>query len=93
MSEGGIRKMSVPFKRGLAFLAVVLSGAIVAFYSQASSPDYRTLWWTMLPYAAVHVVAITFYFVRVPYLSRWVAVLVGVVAIQSFAELSLRVWL
>jgi hypothetical protein len=84
--------MSAPFKRGLGFFAVVLTGWIVAFYSQASSPDYRALWWTMLFYAAIHLVALNLYFVRVPYFSRWLAVLVGVVAIQSFAELSLRVW-
>ena len=85
--------MSAPFRRALGFFAVVLTGAIVAFYSQAASPDYRGLWWMMLPYAAIHVVALTVYFVRVPYLSRWMAVIVGAVAMQSFAELSLRVWL
>jgi hypothetical protein len=85
--------MSAPFRRRLGFFAVVLTGAIVAFYSQAASPDYRALWWMMLPYAVVHVAVLTAYVARVPRISRWLAVLIGAVAIHSFAELSLRVWL
>jgi hypothetical protein len=85
--------VSAAFTRGLGFFTVALTGAIVAFYSQAASPDYRGLWWMMLPYAVAHVAALAVYVARVPRLSRWLAVLIGAVAIQSFADLSLRVWL
>jgi hypothetical protein len=79
--------------RGLGFFAVVLTGAFVTFYSQASSPNYRNLWWLVFPFIVVHVVMLTLFIVRVPHFSRWLAALIGGVAVLSFVELSLRVWL
>lgn len=46
---------------GLAI--VLLLGVLVVFLSQASSPDYRKLWWQVLPYAVALLVAALGYFV------------------------------
>lgn len=88
------RKLRIPRNRvadsaGLIFIA--LTGVATAFWAQEFSPDYRGLFVTLAPLAAVHFIAVGMYVVLVPRWYRWLALGLGVLAAISFAELTLRV--
>jgi uncharacterized protein YacL len=78
--------------RTFGLAVVLLMGVLVVFFSQASSPDYHKLWWMVVPYAVVFLVAAFGYFVFVPNRTRWLVVLIGGVAMLSFLELTSRVF-
>ena len=82
----------VPWARYLMLVGIAFGGSFVVLVSQASSPDYRALWWSSLPYAGAFIVVdLGFGFlVRTPV--RWVAFLLLAIASLSFAEFTLRVW-
>jgi hypothetical protein len=73
-------------------LAIVGTGALVGYSSQASSPDYRALWWMILPDAIAHTVAAVCYFVWVLNWSRWLVAVVAGIAMLSYLEFTLRTW-
>jgi hypothetical protein len=81
------------FFRALWFLALGLTGVLTAFYAQASSSNYQQLFWTIMPFAAVHCVMTAVYFVQIRDWSRWCAFAIGVIALISFGEMTFRVWL
>jgi hypothetical protein len=83
--------MNAAIIRGGGFLFVVGSGLLTAFLSQASSSDYRALFWNLLPFAAVHFVAVAVYFLRVHRWHRWLALGVGLFSGVAVAEMALRV--
>ncbi|MGC4064971.1 MAG: hypothetical protein QM784_10075 [Polyangiaceae bacterium] len=74
----------------MALLGVFLTGAFVAFYSGASSPDYRALWWATLPAAILHGYIGLRYVSTVRHWTRWVATGITFVALSSFFELWTR---
>ena len=71
---------------------VVFSGLLVAFVSQASSPDYRRLFWGVFPVALVHFGFVALYLTCVRGWCRWGAAVIGFIAGCSFLELALRLW-
>jgi fatty acid desaturase len=74
-------------------LGSVLLSLAVAFLSQASSPNYRQLFFSLLPLAVLNVVSILFVFASKQKRHVW---LVGVAAAVGFAclvEMALRVFL
>ena len=77
--------------RGGGFIFIVASGLLTAFVSQASSPDYRALLWSLAPFAAVHFVSVAIYFLRVHRWHRWLALAIGTLAGFGFVEMALRV--
>jgi hypothetical protein len=79
----------------VGLVAIVLTAALVAFVTQAASPDYTHLYWSLLPFAAVHTILVVAYAVWVHHWSRWIAVSFGTLALASFSEMTLRVcgWL
>ena len=79
--------------RGIALFAIVGTGLLTAFMSQASSPDYRRLFWSILPFALFHLCLVVGYFIRVRRWHRWLALGIGLLAGLAFAEMTLRVWL
>ena len=78
--------------RGVGFLLIVVTGALTAFGSQASSADYRKLFWSIAPIAAIHFVAVAVYFQRVRDLDRWIALAIGALAAVSFGEMAVRIF-
>ena len=76
-----------------AFVLVFLSGLLTAFVSQASSPDYRRLFWSVLPVAVFHFALALVYFLRVRHWTRWGALGLAIVALGFVGEMTLRVWL
>ncbi len=81
----------VPIARGIGFLLITVTGLFTAFVCQASSPDYRELFWTVAPVAVIHFIAVGIYFRLVSDGDRWVAVAIGGFAAASFGEMALRV--
>ena len=77
--------------RGIGFLFVVASGLLTAFMSQASSPDYKALFWSLVPLAAIHFAAVAIYFFRIHSWHRWLALAIGLLAAFAVTEMALRV--
>ena len=85
--------MALGFLRVGALVLVFLSGLLTAFVSQASSLDYRRLFWSILPFAVFHIGLASFYFSRVRHWTRWCALGLAIVALGFLGEMTLRVWL
>ena len=83
---------SLDFVRAGALVLILLSGIFTVFVSQASSPDYRRLFWSILPVALFHFTVAALYFLRVPYWTRWAALGSAIVALGFLAEMISRVW-
>jgi hypothetical protein len=81
------RVLTKTFVRRLALLGVLLSGAFIALSSSAASPDYRSLWWAILPAALLHVYMALRYASVVHGWTRWFAILFAILALSSFVEL------
>jgi len=79
-------------RTGMLVVAVLL-GFYTAFISQASSSDYRRLFWSILPIALLHFSLAFGYFFRVRHWTRWVSLCVAIVVMASYGEMTLRVWL
>lgn len=77
---------------GVLIVAVVL-GLFTAFISQASSPNYRRLFWSILPYALVQTTLALGYFFRVRHWTRWLCLCVVIVVVAFYGEMACRVWL
>ena len=80
-----------PAVRAVGLLLVAATGVLTVFVSQASSPDYRQLFWLVLGLACLHVVAAAVYLARVRSWQRWLALAIAVVAMVSVVEMALRV--
>jgi hypothetical protein len=76
-----------------ALVVVMLSGFLIAFLSQASSPDYRRIFWMILPIALVHLALSFGYSFRVRHWTRWLILCVAIIAMASYGEMTVRVWL
>jgi len=86
------RLLTATVVRTGVLIVVVLLGFYTAFSSQASSPDYRRLFWSILPVALVHFALAFGYFFRVHHWTRWISLGAAVVAIRFYGEMTLRVW-
>ena len=74
-------------------VTTVLFGLYTAFVSQASSPDYRRLFWCILPVALAHFTLALGYAFRVRHWTRWISLCVAIVVMTYYGEMTLRVWL
>jgi hypothetical protein len=72
---------------------VFVSGLLTAFISQGSSPDYRALFWSLLPVAIFHFLLTVVYFLRVRHWTRWGALGLALITVGFFGEMTMRVWL
>ena len=88
-----LKPFALDFMRAGALVLVFLSGLLTAFVSQASSPDYRRLFWSVLPVAVFHFALALVYFLRVRHWTRWGALGLAIVALGFLGEMTLRVWL
>jgi hypothetical protein len=82
-------------KRAVAVFVLLLlfaTGAYAGIASQASALDYRLLYMSVVPYAAVHSLLLVAYVAVVRHWSRWIALAFGAVALCSFGEFTWRVW-
>ena len=93
MSYFTSKPLTLAFTRAGALTLSILSGVYVAFISQASSPDYRRLFWSIMPVALFHFAVAAFYFVLVRRWTRWVAFSFVVLVLAFFGEMTYRVWL
>jgi uncharacterized membrane protein len=76
-----------------SIVVVIYCGLITAFMSQASSSDYRKLFWATSPLAAITLLLAPSYFALVHDRTRWAVAAIGLLGIAGFAELAIRVWL
>lgn len=76
----------------LLFAALLVLGAGIAFYAQASSPNYLFLFKAVAPFVVLLLGLVLVYFLRVRRWSRWLAVAIFLLAVASFSELGLRVF-
>ncbi len=81
------------FVRTGVLIVAVLLGIYTAFYSQASSPDYRRFFWSLLPVALIHFTLALGYFFRVHHWTRWVSLCVAIIVVVFYGEMTLRAWL
>ena len=88
-----LKPMMFGFVRGGALVLVLLSGVLTVFVSQVSSPDYRRLFWSIVPVAALHFIFALIYFLRVHHWTRWGALSLAIIALGFFSEMIVRVWL
>ncbi|MHA3770330.1 hypothetical protein ACXR0O_02200 [Verrucomicrobiota bacterium sgz303538] len=78
---------------GAVLAVVVASGIFTIFLTQASSPDYRKLFWNVVPFAVFHLLAAGIYFLLVHHWYRWIAFVVAAAVSLFLGEMVLRVWL
>ena len=86
------KSFALDFLRAGTLVLVFLSGLFTAFMSQASSPDYLRLFWSILPIAVIHVVLAVAYFLKVAHWTRWGALCFAIIALGFVGEMTLRVW-
>lgn len=79
-------------RTGVLIIAMLL-GIYTALISQASSPDYRRLFWSILPVALIHFTLAFGYFFRVRHWTRWISLCIAIVVVAFYGEMALRVWL
>ena len=77
---------------GVLIVAVLL-GIYITLYSQASSPDYRRFFWSLLPVTLIHFTLAFGYFFRVRHWTRWLSLSTVIVVVAFYGEMTLRVWL
>jgi hypothetical protein len=78
--------------KSLAFAILLFSGLATLFVSHASSPDYRALFWAVLPFAALHSALTVYFSTRAPLWGKCCLAVFSSLALLSFLELTLRVW-
>ena len=78
--------------KALLFGTLLLSGFWTLFASRASSPDYKALFWNILPFAAVHTALAVYFIKRAQFWGKCCLVVYCYLALLSFLELTLRVW-
>lgn len=88
-----LKPLALDSLRAGALVLVFLSGLFTAFVSQASSPDYRRLIWSILPVAGFHLALALIYVLRVRHWTRWGALGLAIITMAFFGEMTLRVWL
>src|SRR3954469_13105861 len=81
------------FLRAVAFILVFTSGLLSADLSQASSPNYRRLFWDVATITIIHLALTLFYFLKVRHWTRWCAVSLSIIILAFVAEMTFRVWL
>lgn len=75
----------------LALLLMATTCAWVSIMSQASSPNYKALFWGLAPFAAFHFLIVAAYFFSVRHNSRWMAFGFGTLTAMSFGEFTWRI--
>ena len=81
--------------RVVLFIGVLLTGAFVTFYAQAtavSAPVYQQLFWLLFPVAGGHLLLVGLYIRSVRHWSRWVTLGIACTTMLSYGEMTLRVW-
>jgi len=66
---------------------------LVGFMAQASSPDYRRLFLTILPFAAVDVALMIFVWTTKEKSKRWLVAIPAFLGFASYLEMACRVLL
>lgn len=79
--------------KSLAFGILLFSGLVILFMSHASTPDYRALFWSLLPFALVHVALAAFFFMHASAWGKGGLVVCSSLALLSFLDLTMRIWL
>ncbi len=77
--------------KSLAFGLLLVSGFWTLFASHASSPDYRALFWSVLPFALVHVALAVFFFMHASAWEKGCLVVFSSLALLSFIDLTMRI--
>lgn len=72
--------------------AILLSGLVTAFLSQASARDYHALFWSIVPIACFHFLGAIIYVLRVQNWVRWIVLAAAALALLLFGEMAWRVW-
>jgi hypothetical protein len=76
---------------GAVALSVLLS-MLVGFMAQASTPDYRGLFLSLLPFAAVNATLIVFVCVSREKARIWIVTVPAILGFASYVEMACRVW-
>jgi hypothetical protein len=74
------------------FIVSAFAGLLTAFLSQAASPNYRHLFWFILPFFLVHLVTVALYFFLVRHWSRLILGIITVLAVCGVSECAFRVF-
>ena len=74
-------------------LAAFACGLVTLLLSQAASPDYRLLFWRLLPWAALHLLCSIISSMLSTFRWRCLLAAYTLIVLASFSELALRVWM
>ncbi|WP_395749294.1 hypothetical protein [Prosthecobacter sp.] len=77
----------------LGFGLLSLSWFVTLFLPQVSSPNYRSLFFGILPFAVLHLTLAIFIFMRAPVWGKGCIAVLSSLALLSFLDLTMRVWL
>jgi hypothetical protein len=80
-----------PTVKNLAFVILLFSGLVILFMSLASTPDYRALFWSVLPFALVHMALAVFFFMHASAWEKGFLVVFSSLALISFIDLTMRI--
>jgi hypothetical protein len=81
-----------PTLKSLAFGILLFSGLAILFVSHASSPDYRAMFWSLLPFAVIHSALAVYFFTHASVWGKSCLAVFSWLALFSFLEMTLRVW-
>jgi hypothetical protein len=81
-----------PSLKLLASGILLLSWFVTLFMSQVSSPNYRALFWWVLPFAVTHLALVVCFFTRTRGWKQWLLACFSALSLLSFVEMSSRVW-
>lgn len=77
--------------KSLAFAVLLFSGSVILILSHASTPDYRALFWSLLPFALVHVALALFFFMHASAWEKGCLLVFSSLALLSFIDLTMRI--
>ena len=77
--------------KSLAFAVLLISGSVILILSLASTPDSRALFWSLLPFALLHLALAAFFFMHASAWEKGFLVVFSSLALISFIDLTMRI--
>jgi hypothetical protein len=82
-----------PVLQAALFILLFLTGSFTFLSAHVSSPDYRGLFWSVLPLAIIHLIATVSYMLWVPNWTRWLTAAFAIFSLGSYLMFAVRIWL
>jgi hypothetical protein len=87
----GLHRFGREFGRGLALFCILLPGGLCIEWSEASSPNYGSLFFECMVLGAIHVPLAILFFIKVKHYTRWIALFCAVSTTLFLSEFAYRI--